>query len=70
LGSYCTAIDEKPGSKWNPIVVDQDHRQVEGSVENPIIILDDEKKELCECGEEHKFTEFDKLKRAQQYFSQ
>ena len=70
LGSYCTAIDEEPGSKWNPIVVDQDHRQVEGSVENPIIILDDEKKELSEYGEEHEFTEFDKVKRAQQYFSQ
>ena len=71
LGSYCTTIDETLGSKWNPIVVDHDHRQVEGSRENPIVISNKEKKERCEeCGEEHGFIEFEEVEMMQQYFSQ
>ena len=71
LESYCTAIDETLGSKWNPIVVDHDHRQVEGSRENPIVISNDEKKERCEeCGEEHGFVEFEEVEMMQQYYSQ
>ena len=40
--SYCTAIDEIPGSKWNPIAVEDDEEHEVGSRQNPIVISSDE----------------------------
>jgi hypothetical protein len=55
LSSYATAIDELPGSKWNPIVVEDEDEQ--GTFHDPIEIADDDEEEeeeikRCErCGQ-------------------
>jgi hypothetical protein len=54
LSSYATAIDELPGSKWNPIVVEDEDEL--GTVHNPIEIKEEvgreEEIKRCErCGQ-------------------
>jgi hypothetical protein len=53
LSSYATAIDELPGSKWNPIVVEDEDEL--GTFHNPIEIKEEEEEEeikRCErCGQ-------------------
>ena len=44
--SYCTAVDEIPGSKWNPIAVEDDEEHEAGSRQNPIVITNDETDDL------------------------
>jgi hypothetical protein len=54
LSSYATAIDEIPGSKWNPIVVEDEDEL--GTFHNPIEIKEEvgreEETKRCErCGQ-------------------
>ena len=56
VSSYCTAIDELPGTKWNPIMVVDDEEH--GTKQNPIVISDGDDDLNCDgCGGEHQFQD-------------